>query len=250
MTLKLTNQRVPLDEALVREIYIDESSQTKHRFLLLGAIAIPLVHSQAATAALAAARLPELPAGELKWTKISRQKANSYKRVVDVFFEDPSCHGAHFHCLVIDTRMLKDKKFNGGDREIGFNKEIYQLATKCARLYDGFFHVYPDERESKQDPEDLRLILNRGRRKNGDVRSWPFRRCQFRDSKKVALLQLTDLMLGSVGFKLNGHYDTPDASPAKCDLSDYILRKAKVTNVTTDTAKAGKFTIWHRQLLR
>jgi hypothetical protein len=66
---------------------------------------------------------------------------------------------------------------------------------KCARLYANLFHVYPDRRNTTQTPEGLRLILNRGCRSKGDKRDWPFRRCQFRDSKTTSLLQLADIIM-------------------------------------------------------
>lgn len=236
------------DPATIRDIYIDETSQTKHKFLLLGAITIPLLDQPSATAALMECRLPELPNGEMKWVKVSNAKLDAYKRVTDAFFRHPSCSSAHFHSLVVDTYKLKDRQFNDGKRDIGFNKEIYQLANKCASLYPGLFHLYPDERETVNTPNELRLILNRGRRKIGDRRDWPFRRCQFRDSKRVKFLQVTDILVGALAFYLNGHHAKDGASSAKIELMKHILEHAGVRNPARDTSRAGKFTIWHRQL--
>jgi hypothetical protein len=197
--------------------------------------------------AIAKARSPELPRGEAKWVKVSKAKLAAYKRLVDVLFDHSGA--AHFHCLVVDTTLLDHRRFDEGSREIGFNKEVYQLAMKCARLYPtALFHVYPDQRETTQMPEDLRLILNRGCRKKGDKRDWPFRRCQFRDSKNTLLLQLTDIVAGSLAFKLNGHDKKQGASVAKCELATHILGRAKVADVFKDTAVSANFTIWHRRL--
>src|SRR5262249_10574955 len=155
-------------------------------------------------AAITTARGKELPDGEVKWIKVSRTKLAAYKRIVDVLFDEAD--HVNFHSLIVDTTLVDHKRFNAGNREIGFNKEIYQLAIKCARLYSGLsLHLYPDQRETTQTPEDLRLILNRGCRKNGDARDWPFRRCQFRNSKTTPLLQLIDVIIGSLAFRLNGH---------------------------------------------
>lgn len=166
---------------------------------------------------------------------------------MDVLFDTDG--RSHFHSLVIDTTLVDHQRFNAGNREIGFNKEIYQLAMKCSKLYPKYlFHVYPDQRETTQKPEDLRLILNRGCRKKGDKRDWPFRRCQFRDSKKTLLLQLTDIIIGAIAFKLNGHDKKEGASPAKCELADYIFERAKITDIFKSTAPAAEFTVWHRRL--
>lgn len=233
----------------VANIYVDESSQTKHRYLVLGGIIVPSVDHSAVSALIAEARLPELPKGEMKWTKVSKSKLAAYKRAVDAFFTGIDDFSTlDFHCLVVDTYKIDDKRFNEGSRDIGFNKEIYQLLMKFRRLYRGLFHVYPDRRSTSQRTEDLRLILNRGSAKKGDGRDWPFRRVHFRDSDQELVLQIVDILIGAVAFKLNGHDRAENASPAKIDLCEHILSRAKVKDVTRDTSTAGQFTIWHRRL--
>lgn len=230
----------------IAEVYIDESS-TQHRYLVLGAVIVPRVDAESLIAAMQAARLPHLPRNEMKWTKVSQTKLPAYVRVVDAFFA--ITNGTFdFHSAVIDTTKQKHRLFNQGSREIGFNKELYQLALKCARLYTALFHIYPDRRETNQKTDDLRLMLNRGIRLKGDKRDWPFRRVQFRDSKKTPLLQLADIFAGAIAYRLNGHMNAFDASPAKIELSAYVLRKAGITNVFHDTSVRGKFTVWHRKL--
>jgi hypothetical protein len=127
----------------IAELYIDESSQNNHRYLVIGGVLNMLTGSAFLNAAIATARGKELPAGEAKWIKVSRAKLAAYKRIVDVLFDEPE--RINFHSLVVDTTLVDHKRFNAGNREIGFNKEIYQLAIKCSRLYqDVLFHLYPD----------------------------------------------------------------------------------------------------------
>ncbi len=231
------------------DVYIDESSQTQARYLLLGGVVIPSEHVVAASERIAEVRLPELPHGEMKWGKVSAAKLAAYTRVVDCFFDHNAFASAHFHSLVVDTTKLNHSAFNGGSADVGFNKEIYQLATKCARIYPKpNFHVYLDHRDTKNTSDELRSILNFGRRKLGDSRDWPFRRCHFRDSKTTHLLWITDLMIGAIAYHLNGHRFQAGASAPRCTLSDYVLAKAGIGDPKVDTAKSGKFTIWHRQL--
>jgi hypothetical protein len=229
----------------LREIYVDESSQTKHRFLVLGAMVVPVDAAGDLTRRLQEARLPELPGSELKWTKVSRGKLPAYRRTVDVFFDIAE---AQFHAVVVDTTKLDHHRYNKGSRELGFNKELYQLLMKCGRLYGGNFHVYLDRRSTGASAEDLRLILNRGIRKHGDPRDWPYRRLHFRESHQVDALQLTDLLVGALAFRINGHHQVKEASPAKLSMSEHILQRAGVSDALSDTAIRGKFTIWHRRL--
>jgi hypothetical protein len=228
----------------ITEVYIDESS-TQLRYLILGAIIT--ASGQDLLQRFLDARLPELPKNEMKWVKVSQTKLPAYIRFVDVFFSQP--RGVmDFHSIVVDTSRQRHELYNRGSREIGFNKEVYQLAMKCGLLYETLFHVYPDHRVTNQRPEDLRLMLNRGIRKKGDQRDWPYRRLQFRDSKKTLLLQLADILSGALAFHLNGHRNRHTASPAKIELSDHILRSANIRDVFRDTQRRGKFTVWHRQL--
>lgn len=235
------------DPSQITEVYIDESSQTNHRFLVLGCVCVDLTDSEGLKELIAAARLPELPQGEAKWVKVSQTKLAAYRRLVDVLFDNKAM--VHFHSLVVDTTKLDHRRFNKGDREIGFNKEIYQLAMKCGRLYrDRVFHVYPDERYTTQSPNELRNILNSGCKKKGDKRDFPFRRCQFRDSAQTHALQLTDIVTGALAYRLNGHAAKEGASPAKIALSQYVLDRAGIRDVGRDSAIGGLFTLWHRQL--
>jgi hypothetical protein len=120
----------------VSEIYVDESSHTKHRYLVLGGLIATPDRARNLEAAFARARLPELPAGELKWTKVSATKLPAYERVIREFFAaSKSPDGPHFHALVVDTTRINDRRFNQGSRELGFNKEVH--ATRSNRPRHG-----------------------------------------------------------------------------------------------------------------
>jgi hypothetical protein len=239
--------RVRPDPKQIAEIYLDESSQNSHQFLVLGGAIVAHVRAAELCDLIMRARLPDLPEKEVKWTKVSRTKLVAYKRIVDTLFDNSKI--VHFHSLVVDTTQQNHIRWNEGSREIGFNKEIYQLARKFARIYaKPLFHLYPDHRQTTQSPEELRLILNRGRRKDGDPRDWPFRRCQFRDSKTTLPLQLVDIITGALAFVLNGHDKAENASPSKIALSKYILDRAGIVDVRKDTVRAATFTVWHRRL--
>lgn len=106
----------------VSSIFIDESSQTDNRFLVLGGVIVPAPLIAEIDAALLTARLPELPHGEMKWAKVSKSKIEAYERFVRVFFRYPE---AHFHALIVDTSQVRHGVYNAGDRDTGFNKEIH-----------------------------------------------------------------------------------------------------------------------------
>jgi hypothetical protein len=142
--------REPPDPAQVYDIYIDESSQTKHRYLALGGLIVPTLTVPRFSEKIANARLPELPKGELAWTKVSKTKLAAYRRVVEVALSFTSTvSGVEFHALAVDTHKIKDAAFNEGSRDIGFNKEVFQICKKFGRINKkGLFHVYLDRRNT------------------------------------------------------------------------------------------------------
>ncbi|MDQ0320006.1 hypothetical protein QO002_002144 [Pararhizobium capsulatum DSM 1112] len=196
------------EAAATYSIFLDESSQTKHRYLTLGALVLDNRFVSLFDHCIAHARKLELPNGELKWGKVSKAKLFAYKLVADCFFDVVDDYTPlEFHCLVVDTTKRKEHVFNQGDKEIGFNKEVYQLLHKCARLYpEPMFHVHADHRDTPSSLDELQTILNAGRKKKGDTRHQPFRRVHFRNSKDVHCLQVVDLLLGAVTHRLNGHH--------------------------------------------
>ena len=234
----------------ISDIYVDESSQTKHRFLVLGGLIVPRDQVDAFCASIDKARQPELPTNSLKWGRVSRTKLGAYKRVADAFF-DRSARMMHFHSLVVDTNQQDHPRWNKGSREIGFQKEVYQIAQKFCRLYPEYvYHLYPHQRSTPQATDELRDILNHGARKKMARSDWPFRRVHFRALSGCQPLQVVDILLGAIAYKLNGHYDALNASVAHKELCDHILRQANICDVARDTRMSGKMSIWHRQLRR
>lgn len=187
---------------------------------------------------------------EMKWGRVSNYHLATYKKLVDLYFDSPSWMGpVHFHTLCVDTWKRDESAFNDGSKEIGFNKELYQLAMKMWRIYPGhIFHVYPDYRDTPQNPLETRLILNRGAHKKSTRRDWPFRRLHMLQSKHSLPLQLVDVLLGATAFQINDHISAQEASAAKSSLSRHIYERAGITNPMADTGITGKFTIWHRRM--
>jgi hypothetical protein len=89
--------------------------------------------------------------------------------------------------------------------------------------------------------------MNFGVRKYGDKREWPYRRLQFEDPEKCQALQVVDIFIGALAYRLNGHYDKPEANKARKQLSDYILNRAKITNPFERSAYyRRRFVVVHR----
>jgi hypothetical protein len=236
---------LPHEADLFCNVYIDESSQTKHRYLVLGGLVVPLSHADLFETAIIAARdkiiSPTTPDGTprvIKWEKANAYNLASYKKVIDAFFAFERDYKLPLHkhvdvnCVVVDTSKKSLRDSGDGDVEIGFNKEIYFLCVPMIgrRFSKELFHVYPDRRNTPHPLKEAQQIMNFGARKYGDKREWPYRRLQFRDPETSQALQVVDIVIGALAYRLNGHYDKPEAKTAKKTLSDYILGRARIVD--------------------
>jgi hypothetical protein len=195
--------------------------------------------------------LPKL----IKWEKANKYNLAAYKRVVEAYFTFPARHrlstlkNLETHCIVVDTSSKTLKSTGEGDVEIGFNKEVYFLCVPIMgkRLPNALFHLYPDRRTTKHSLAEARNIMNAGARKYGDKREWPYRELKFEDPEKKQALQLFDILIGAIAYRLNGHYAKPDANSAKRELCDHIFRWARIKTPLVNTDYFRKrLTIVHR----
>ena len=148
----------PHEAKSFEEVYIDETSQTGHRFLVIGGIVIPYHFSELFKETIQEARKPRLTAEveggtklrEIGWKTVGKGDFDAYKKVVDAYFGFSQKHirssldNFHFLCSVIDTQV-KGRTYAGVRGKVGFNREIYFHCMSVARNHkDKLFHVYPE----------------------------------------------------------------------------------------------------------
>jgi len=246
------------------QVYVDESSQTKHRYLVMGALCVPLAYSSAFEADVIAHRDHTVPLLRpdgfpklMKWEKAKNHNLAAYKRIVDVYFTFPMRHKLPIakpldtHCIAIDTSKKTLKDTGDGDVEIGFSKEFYFLCVPTVgnrfKKLRGLFHVYPDRRTTNQSLSTVREIMNAGARKYSNRTDWPYRELKFEDPESKQALQVVDILIGAIAYRLNGHYEKPEANAAKRALCDHVLKWAKITNPSVNTPWfRPRLTILHR----
>jgi hypothetical protein len=231
------------------DVYADESSQNSHRYLVLGAMVIENAHVPAASAAIHETRAKyRLHEREIKWGRVSNGKAAGYHAIVDRFFELNAADTVHFHALTVDTSTFDHARYSDGDNEAGFNKLIYQLLLhKVAVPYGGTYRLeaYLDGRVTNQHPTDLRVMLNAAVARDHGMRDSPFRNVVFRSSKTSQFIQVCDLLIGAIAYRKNGHHLQPGANAAKCELAEYIARRAmRAQEVRITDRRATRFTLW------
>ena len=203
----------PEEADLFCNVYVDESSHNKHRYLVLGGLVVPLSLATAFEADIIAARDHIIPIAKpdgaprvIKWEKAKGYNLASYKKVVDAFFTFPMHHKIPLHkyvdinCVAVDTSKKTLKNTGDGDVEIGFSKELYFLCVPVIgnRFKQELFHIYADRRTTNRSLEEARQIMNFGARKYGDKRVWPYRRLRFMEPEKSQGLQVVDIVIGAI----------------------------------------------------
>ena len=196
---------------------------------------------------------------EIGWKTVSTGDFEAYRQVVDAYFSfgyrrlKNTIAPIGFFASVVDL-TVRGRKYTGGKRgELGFDREIYFHCLSIARRHKReLFHVYPDYRSTTRPIRELGTILCYGLRKIlNERREWAFRRVQFRSSHEVQALQVSDILIGAIAYRLNRHYDAPNANADKKKLCDYILKKGDIAQYIGERSfreKAfGPFQLWFRR---
>ena len=177
-------------------------------------------------------------AAEFKWTKVSQTKLPAYQAWVNCLLNNTD---VDFRCIVIDTHLLDHQTFNKGDRELGFYKFYYQLVSRNMQA-ESLYSLYTDDRTNRKNNrlEVLRIVSNRYWKKKSGVE--PLRAVEPRSSHDEDLLQLTDVILGAIGYAWNNNNN----SPAKLELVAYIAKQLGWPSLQVATPPSfTRFNIWH-----
>jgi len=191
--------------------------------------------------------------GELKWTKVSRGKYPVYKDVVDLYFSSYLHQGAEFHAIVLDTHGIDHGTYNQGDADLGFNKFLFNLLYYRVGLRFGELEkivVDMDARNTTHEPAELQGFLNRKLASRfGSFDHHPFTRIAQRDSKKSRMVQLADLLAGSVAWHKNDHDTKSGASEAKTNLANHIAQSVGLRRLGASSPRSEKrLSVWNFQL--
>ncbi len=186
---------------------------------------------------------------ELKWGKVSRAKNGAYTEFINQVSSRLVARGPAYYCIVIDTSLVRHNEYNQGSRDTGFSKFLYQLLKKLARLFErnAHFYVYLDKRNTRHPPDEVRIILNQGCRK--EYGHTPFRIIEFRDSKKSDLIQWVDIVTGAIAYHWNDRDSESNASPARIELASKIAVAVGLRSLRQQTGSGlMPFSIWRMRL--
>lgn len=183
------------------EVYCDESRQDliakkkAGKYLTIGSLWLPAAIRVDVKAAITQLRQKHAVWGEIKWSKISPSKKNFYLGLIDLFisYQDK----LRFRCIAIESSKV-DLGWHNHDKELGFYKFYYQLLHHWI-LDLNTYTIFCDTKTNR-DPTRIKILSECLSSANLTAK---IKFIQALPSHQVALIQLTDFLLGIVSAKLN-----------------------------------------------
>jgi len=204
-------------------LYCDESRHTSdpsQNFAVIGVLQCPRDQKHRIVGRIHSLMTLHNVRGEFGWKKLSQNRRVFYETLLDVFIEESSLS---FRCIVVDKSSLDHNRWNNGDKELGFYKLYYQLLVHWLKPGNEY-HIYLDWQQNSCSNrfEELRRILIHkltGRAKILCLEPV--------SSHNQPLIQLSDVLMGTVGYQWNNLDSKPESSVFK---SDYVQKLASMLN--------------------
>jgi len=205
-------------------LYIDESCHLEHDLqpiMCIGYTKIEYEQYPSIKTTLKGIKLKHKSATEIKWSKVSMSRMPLYKELIDYFFSSE----ISFRCVLVKNKKnLDHDKFNRGDHNAFYYKLIYLLLNnKYVNPTDEKYRVILDIKDTRGRERLNELVACLNNKNNGDS---PFIHFQHIRSDENELLQLTDLLIGAIGYKSRGEHLKHFASKVKCEIVAYLEQKS------------------------
>lgn len=202
-------------------IYCDESTHLPHDgqpFMVLGAVSCPVSQARSVSRRIAEIKLKHGINSdfEIKWTKVSPGQLDFYLDVVDYFFDDDDLS---FRAVVAQKSGLNHEAFQQSHDDWYYKMMFYLIRNVLPS--DGQAFIYLDKKDTRggRKVEQLHSVVANSRY---DFNRHIIRRVQIVDSRDVAQIQMTDLLLGAVNYANRGLA----SSDAKMTLIERIKRRS------------------------
>jgi hypothetical protein len=184
------------------EIYCDESRHdyfarppgNGERYVLLGGLWIEAKHRDAYKIKIGLLRRRHDVRGEFKWNRVSPSRIRFYLSLVDFFFEE----AMRFRCIVLPADQVDSIRFHRSDNELMFYKFYYQLLHHWILDFNDY-RIFLDLKTNRLNSRinTLHRVLQ-----NANLMARIIS-VQALPSRQVDLLQLSDVLLGAVGYKFH-----------------------------------------------
>ncbi len=228
--------------------FCDETGISQDRYMVVGGLSVHRNTISSVHKNMAEYRAKNNMNAELKWSKISDQKIEEYKNLVEYFFAMNNQNYMQFHCIVFDNHTWDHRRHNG-DRDLGLSKIYYQLLLhKFCKTHAaaGSLFVCLDHRNSTTPLEHLKSMINSAAASKCGIYTNPVKQLLSRDSKTEELLQINDVILGAVGAVKNGKHLLATTRNSKREIAQLVLDKSGLSSFDKDSPRnVSRFTVWN-----
>lgn len=205
-------------------IYIDESCHLQNDgfpVMAIGYVKIATQNKDEDISALKQLMINHKSFSELKWTSISPSRVSLYKDVIDYFFNK----ALYFRCIYNKNKQgLNHEKYNDGDHGLYYYKLIFLLIDTPTNPPSNDYAVFIDV---KDDYGRIRIKGIKNVLSNKYFDNSPFKRFQNIHSNDSLFMQIADVFLGAITYKLRGEHLKATASQAKLEVIKHIETKLK-----------------------
>lgn len=226
-------------------IYCDESRHTGGpdcKYAVIGGLWVARDQRDAISKTLRDVKAQGQVSAELKWSKVSRLKLESYKRVMDVYWDCPSLQ---FRAIIVDQDTVDYEAFHEGDKELGFYKFYYEMLEKWLLPENSYTILldYKNDSYASRLPVLRQMVANYCGARQAEVRE-----LTSIDSGQSHLSQVCDLLTGALAADANGlQTGTP-----KHELIQYLAQRRGISPLSARSVSPAmsKFNVFRIALRR
>lgn len=223
------------------EIYCDESrpdlftsrAQDVDKYLLIGGLWLPAARRDDIKSRITALKERYGARGEIKWKKVSPSQLDFYVALVDLFVDFGL--DLRFRCIVVEAAKVDMVRYHDSDGELGFYKFYYQLIHHWILDFNEY-RIFCDAKTNRVGDrlDVLRRCLNCANL-SSEVTS-----IQALPSRDVAIIQLTDFLVGIAGARLN---ESTHPNSAKEQVIRRLEQRLSVTKLRHTAKSVQKFNV-------
>jgi len=178
-------------------------------------------------------------AAEMKWTKVSPAKIQLYEELVNYFFDEAAFR---FRGMVIpDKGALNHERFNQ-THDLWYYKMYFEMLKAIITPSDNY-EIYIDIKDtnSNRKAQKLRDICSNSMH---DFSSHTIKRIQPIRSDEVQIMQIVDILVGSLGYNNRAFPEGHQKSEAKLNIIKLIKKRSGCSLDRSTLLREEKFNLF------
>lgn len=226
-------------------IYCDESGHLLHDsnnpIMALGALCCPLENTRNILDEIHNLKLESgfTADFEIKWTKVSSQKMDFYKKLIDYFYNNQYLN---FRVLVADKRTLDHDRFKQSHDDWYYKMYYYMLENIIYSKETYYIYLDIKDTKSTKKAKYLKDVLSHTLYDfDGNI----IKNIQHVRSHEIGIIQLTDLLTGAtMHANKKNVLEKMVFSKAKEELIEYINKTCHISLTSSSLRRSKKFNVF------